>query len=205
MHRRLSIALAMVALGVGGCALEPGDSGSWTPATAPKSAAASPATSAATTTTVAPVTSFQPAGLQPTGPTVEGDVVKVVDGDTIDVEIAGQKYRVRYIGIDAPETVKPSTPVQWMGPEASAANKQLVSGKHVVLEKDVSETDKYGRLLRYVWLHDGAAWTMVNLRLVELGYAAAVSYPPDVRWQHLLLDGERKARTAGVGLWGPHS
>jgi endonuclease YncB( thermonuclease family) len=191
MPRFAPIALA-VALVVGGCALAPTDG----PTTVPTSASA--AASLAAAASFGPTTTLQPAGH-----TVEGDVAKVVDGDTIDVEINRERYRVRYIGIDAPETVKPSTPVQWMGPEASAANKQLVNGKHVVLEKDVSETDKYGRLLRYVWLHEGGTWTMVNLRLVALGYAAAVSYPPDVHWQHLLLDAQTKARSAGAGLWGP--
>jgi micrococcal nuclease len=127
-------------------------------------------------------------------------VVYVVDGDTIDVEIGGQEYRVRYIGIDAPETVKPKTPVEWMGPEASAANKALVAGKIVFLEKDVSNVDKYGRLLRYVYLADG---TCVNGELVRQGYAQAITYPPDVKHQGRLRVLEREARQASLGLWGP--
>jgi micrococcal nuclease len=77
-------------------------------------------------------------------------VTRVVDGDTIKVEIDGVQYDVRYIGIDTPETVHPSQPVGCFGPEASARNKELVDGKRVGLEKDVSEMDRYGRLLRYV-------------------------------------------------------
>jgi len=124
----------------------------------------------------------------------------VVDGDTIHVSIDGRQYTVRYIGIDTPETVRPNHPVEWMGPEATAANEALVAGKTVYLEKDVSETDGYGRLLRYVYLADG---TMVNLELVRQGYAHAGSYPPDVKHQALLNRAEREAREAGRGLWGP--
>jgi len=115
------------------------------------------------------------------------------------VSIDGREYTVRYIGIDTPETVRPNYPVEWMGPEASAANEALVAGRTVYLEKDVSETDRFGRLLRYVYLADG---TMVNLELVRQGYAHASSYPPDVKHQALLNRAEREAREAGRGLWG---
>jgi micrococcal nuclease len=71
-----------------------------------------------------------------------------------------------------------------MGPEATDANRQLVEDRTVYLEKDVSETDQYGRLLRYVFLADG---TLVNAELVRLGYAQSVTYAPDVRHQNLLL------------------
>ena len=81
---------------------------------------------------------------------VEATVVRVIDGDTIEVEIDGTSYRVRYIGIDTPETVHPQKPVECFGKEASEKNRELVEGKRVRLEKDVSDTDKYGRLLRYV-------------------------------------------------------
>jgi micrococcal nuclease len=139
----------------------------------------------------------------PTGETTEATVVRIVDGDTIVVAIAGKEYKLRYIGMDTPETVDPSSPVQWMGPQATAANEELVSGKTVVLEKDVSETDQYGRLLRYVWLTDGGAWTLVNLELVKLGVASIATYPPDVKYVDLYQAAEDQARTEGVGLWGP--
>jgi micrococcal nuclease len=129
----------------------------------------------------------------------EAQVVDVVDGDTIKVSISGRLYRVRYIGIDAPETRHPEKPVEWMGPEASAANERLVGDKTVYLEKDVSETDQYGRLLRYVYLADG---TFVNAALVRQGYAVASSYPPDLKHQDVLRQAEREAREAGRGLWG---
>jgi endonuclease YncB( thermonuclease family) len=124
-----------------------------------------------------------------------------VDGDTIKVDIVGAPiYTVRYIGIDTPETVHPSKPVEWMGPEASAANQELVGGKTVYLEKDISDTDKYGRLLRYVFLVDG---TLVNAELVRLGYAQVSTYPPDVKYQELFLQVQQEAREAERGLWGP--
>jgi micrococcal nuclease len=131
---------------------------------------------------------------------VPARVRRVVDGDTIQVSIDGQDHTVRYIGIDSPETVRPNHPVEWMGPEATAANEALVGGQMVYLEKDVSETDRYGRLLRYVYLADGI---MVNAELVRQGYAYSSTYPPDVKYQELLNRSEREAREAGRGLWGP--
>lgn len=122
-------------------------------------------------------------------------VTRVIDGDTIEIE-GGQ--RVRYIGIDTPETVDPRKPVQCFGVEASNKNKELVSGKRVRLEKDVSETDKYGRLLRYVYIGD----TFVNLELVKQGYAYSYSYPPDIKYQNQFTDAQRLAREQKKGLWG---
>jgi len=123
---------------------------------------------------------------------VQARVVRVVDGDTIEVDIAGSPYRVRYIGIDTPEIGKPGAA------EATRLNSQLVSGKVAELEKDVSETDRYGRLLRYVWV-DG---NMVNAVLVARGYAQVATYPPDVKYQQEFLELQRQAREAGLGLWG---
>jgi endonuclease YncB( thermonuclease family) len=119
-------------------------------------------------------------------------VVRVIDGDTI--EIAGGAH-VRYIGMDTPETYPK---VEFYGPEAKAKNIELVEGKLVTLEKDVSETDKYGRLLRYVYV-DGI---FVNGELVRLGYARAVAYPPDTRYQWQLEQLEKEAKAAKLGIWG---
>ncbi|MBI2953205.1 MAG: thermonuclease family protein [Chloroflexi bacterium] len=121
----------------------------------------------------------------------------MIDGDTIEVEIEGRKYTVRYIGINTPETVDPRRPVERYGKEASEKNKELVGGKVVTLEKDVSETDRYGRLLRYVYVDA----IFVNAELVRLGYAQASSYPPDVRYQQLFQQMERQARENRRGLW----
>lgn len=137
-------------------------------------------------------------GQPPAAAQTEARVTEVVDGDTIKVNVDGQAYTLRYIGIDTPETVHPDKPVEWMGPEASAANRRLVEGQTVYLEKDVSDTDRYGRLLRYVYLADGL---FVNAELVRLGYAHASTYPPDVKHQDLLLEMQREAREAGRGLW----
>lgn len=126
-------------------------------------------------------------------------VVGVVDGDTIDVLIDGQEHRVRYIGVDTPETVAPSRPEGCFGREASARNRELVEGKTVALERDVSETDRYGRLLRYVWLDS----RMVNATLVEEGYATAGTYPPDVAYAETFASLQASAREAQRGLWGP--
>jgi micrococcal nuclease len=119
-------------------------------------------------------------------------VVRVIDGDTI--EIAGGAH-VRYIGMDTPETYPK---VEFYGPEAKAKNIELVEGKLVTLEKDVSDTDKYGRLLRYVYVGD----IFVNGELVRLGYAEAVSYPPDTRYQWQLEQLEKEAKAAKLGIWG---
>ena len=139
--------------------------------------------------------SNQPVNNQPAVASDTYLVVRVIDGDTIEIE-GGKK--VRYIGIDTPETVDPRKPVQCFGVEASNKNKELVSGKRVRLEKDVSETDQYGRLLRYVYVGD----TFVNLELVKQGYAYASSYPPDVKYQSQFTDAQRVAKEQNKGLWG---
>lgn len=135
-------------------------------------------------------------------PIAGGTVVRVVDGDTIVVDRGNGHERLRYIGIDTPETVKPDTPVAWMGPEATAANEVLVEGREIVLERDVSEVDQYGRLLRYVWLESDAGWLMVNEELLRRGVAQVTTYPPDVAYVDRFLAAQRAAREAGVGLWG---
>lgn len=121
----------------------------------------------------------------------EAKVTRIVDGDTIEVVIGGQTYRVRYIGMNTPERD------QQYYAESTEANRRLVEDKTVLLVKDVSETDKYGRLLRYV-LADGV---FVNLQLVEDGYAVPATYPPDVACADTFLASSRKARDAGLGLW----
>lgn len=122
-------------------------------------------------------------------------VTRVVDGDTIQLE-NGQT--VRYIGVDTPESVHPRQGVECFGKEASQKNEELVLGKRVQLEKDVSETDRYGRLLRYVYV-DGM---FVNDELVRQGYANSLSYPPDVKHQDQFRAAEQEARAASRGLWG---
>jgi micrococcal nuclease len=126
-------------------------------------------------------------------------VTRIVDGDTVKVDLIGKTETVRYIGMDTPETVAPGKPVQPFGPEASAANRALVEGKQVCLEKDISDRDSFGRLLRDAWLPDG---TLVGEALVEAGLARVVTFPPDVRYiDTRLLPAQARARGAGRGLW----
>lgn len=132
-------------------------------------------------------------------PTGSAVVVAVVDGDTIDVsfEQAGAE-RVRLIGIDAPESVSPSTPEQCFGAEASEALTDLLPpGTRVRLERDLETRDRYGRLLAYVH-HDDV---LINARLIEHGYANAVFYAPNTAYEVEFTRREAKAREAGVGLW----
>jgi micrococcal nuclease len=164
--------------------------------------AASTATPSARVVPAAPATSTSAPTFGPAGQTTEATVVRVVDGDTIVVAFGGKQYKLRYIGMDTPETVDPNSPIQWMGPQATAANIALVYGKTVYLEKDVSEVDRFDRLLRYVWLVNGSAWTLVNLELVRQGVASAKSYPPDVRYDNLYRVAEADAQEASLGLWG---
>ncbi|HET8943321.1 MAG TPA: thermonuclease family protein [Dehalococcoidia bacterium] len=138
-----------------------------------------------------PTTTFRP-NLTP------ATVTRVVDGDTIVVEISGREYKLRYIGINTPEVVDPRRPVECFGQEARGYNEELVLGRTVGLEKDVSETDEFGRLLRYVWIGD----QMVNAALVREGYAQASAYPPDVKYQDLLSSLQSEAAGVGRGLWG---
>lgn len=121
-------------------------------------------------------------------------VVKVVDGDTIKLE---NGEVVRYIGIDTPETVHPSKPVQCFGKEASNKNKELVEGKLVKIKKDITDRDKYGRLLRYVWVGD----LFINDELVRQGYAYAYTYPPDVKYTEQFVQAQREAKENNRGLW----
>lgn len=129
-------------------------------------------------------------------------VVKVVDGDTLDVDIDGKTERLRLIGIDTPETVDPRKPVQCFGKEASNRAKELLNGKSVSLEADESqgERDKYGRLLRYVFLADG---TNFNLYMISEGYAHEYTYDTAYKYQKEFKQAEREARNAQKGLWSP--
>lgn len=127
-------------------------------------------------------------------PKYKAKVARVIDGDTVKLE-TGEV--VRYIGIDTPETVHPTKPVQCYGKEASDKNQELVEGKEIKLEKDVSETDKYNRLLRYIWIGE----TLVNELLVKEGYAHSSTYPPDVKYQDKFIAAERQAREEKRGLW----
>ena len=127
---------------------------------------------------------------------IAGDTVEVTyvyDGDTIEVELNGEKVKVRYIGIDTPERDTPYYA------EATKANRDLVQGETVILVKDVSETDRFGRLLRYIYLPDG---TFVNEKLIADGYARLITIPPDLKYADYFRELQADARSAEKGLWG---
>jgi endonuclease YncB( thermonuclease family) len=131
-------------------------------------------------------------------PTTEGmtpaRVIRVVDGDTIEVLIDGQSYELRYIGINTPEHGFPYFQ------ESTDANRALVEGQQVMLEKDVSERDRYGRLLRYVYLTNGL---FVNGELVARGFSESIAYPPDTKHQDELDALKAQAQAQGLGMWRP--
>lgn len=144
----------------------------------------------------------------------EAEVVRIVDGDTIRVVIEsvtpgpgaglgeiGREYPVRLIGIDTPESVRRGYPVECFGREASAALAALIEGRRVRLVKDVEETDRFDRLLRYVYLGE----EMANARLVTNGYAHAFTYPPNIRHSELFVQLQREAREENRGLWSPET
>jgi micrococcal nuclease len=124
-------------------------------------------------------------------------VVGIVDGDTIKVEMQGQVYRLRYIGMNAPELDTPSGTPEPYAVDAAEANRRLVDGQIVTLEKDISNTDRYGRLLRYVYVGS----TFVNAELVQHGLAWSHVYKPDIRLQETIKAAEIQARDAHYGLW----
>jgi len=130
-------------------------------------------------------------------------VIDVTDGDTIKVDRGdGVVERLRYIGIDTPETVHPDKPVEPWGPEASAANEELVADQVVLLERDISDRDQHDRLLRYVWVETPEGWLMVNEELVALGLAEVRSYQPDTKHDAYLREIEDEARRASAGMHG---
>lgn len=128
-------------------------------------------------------------------------VVKVVDGDTIDVNIDGVVERIRIIGINTPETVDPRKPVECFGVEASNKAKSLLSNKEVRLEADTTQgdRDKYSRLLRYVFLQDN---TDFGLKMIQEGYAYEYTYNTSYRYQSTYKDAQKYAEKNKLGLWG---
>jgi micrococcal nuclease len=133
------------------------------------------------------------------GDRTDARVIRVIFGDTIEVDLARhRREKVRYIGINTPETTHPRKGFEPFGSEARDANRRLVEGQTVQLEFDVQERDRFGRLLAYVYVGD----VMVNAELVRQGYAQAATSPPNVKFQELFRQLQREARQAGRGLWG---
>ena len=130
------------------------------------------------------------------GATTTAQVVRVIDGDTIVVEHSGAEHTVRYIGMDTPEPYRDGEPACYSA-EATARNKELVSGIQVVLVADVEDADKYGRLLRYVYAQN----ILVNEVLVREGFATTMTIKPNTRMKDLFSQAEINARTERTGLW----
>lgn len=129
---------------------------------------------------------------------VTAEVVRVVDGDTVEARIGGEVEDVRLIGVDTPETVKPGAPVECYGPQASRFTHRLLEGRHVRLVFGVERRDRYGRLLAYAYLGP----RFVNAALVRRGLARSLTIPPNDRFAPRLRRLELQAARAGRGLWG---
>ena len=142
----------------------------------------------------------------PTGATAEApetigepaNVTRVIDGDTIEVALDNEIVAVRLIGIDTPETVHPTEPVECFGAAASMFTTGALLGRPVRLEFDVEPLDQYGRTLAYVWLGS----ELFNEVLVARGFAQVTTYPPNVRYVDRFLLAQRDARSHERGLWG---
>ena len=176
--------LSLIVLGLALVALTVRFSDFSEPRPAPSQAAASATVATSTASAVTP--------LYP--------VERVVDGDTLAVEMSGKSVKIRLIGLDTPETVDPRKPVQCFGKEASDKAKELLTGKSVRLEKDASqgEYDKYGRLLAYVYLPDG---TLFNKFMIAEGYGHEYTYNLPYKYQLEFKEAEARARAEKKGLW----
>jgi micrococcal nuclease len=131
-------------------------------------------------------------------PSTNALVVRVIDGDTIEASFRGALIDVRLIGVDTPETVHPSEPVECFGPAASRFTERALEGRRVRLTFDVEREDRFGRTLAYVWIGD----KLFNERLVREGFATVSTFPPNVRYVERFLAAQRFARNRDRGLWG---
>jgi micrococcal nuclease len=137
-------------------------------------------------------------GPSETAERLTGRVVRAVDGDTLEVALdGGATETVRLIGVDTPETVKPDTPVQCFGPQASAFEHRTVEGRRVRLLTGVEPRDVYGRLLAYVWVGD----RFLEVELLRRGLARTLTFHPNDRFADRFEMLEQKSSQAGKGLW----
>ncbi len=144
----------------------------------------------ATTTTVSATPGLEPNAV----------VDYVIDGDTIDVIIAGKEERIRLIGIDTPETKKPNSPIECFGPEATAFTESLLPvGTPVRIERDIVNRDDYGRLLGYVYRADDGIF--VNYEVMRQGFGQPLSIGPNDLFAQLFTDAARAAEADDAGLW----
>ena len=138
------------------------------------------------------------------GVTTENEVLitihKVVDGDTVDIDINGNTERVRLIGVNTPETKHPTKPIECFGPEASAYLTQLLpKGTHVRIERDIEARDRYGRMLLYLYRESDNLF--INLDLVLRGYGTPMSIEPNTFHRNNFVRAAAQAEAANVGLW----
>jgi micrococcal nuclease len=138
------------------------------------------------------------------GATTENEVLitilKVVDGDTVDIDIKGNTERVRLIGVNTPETKHPTKPIECFGPEASAYLTQLLpKGTHVRIERDIEARDRYGRMLLYLYRESDNLF--INLDLVSHGYGIPMSIEPNTFHRNDFVHAAALAETTNVGLW----
>jgi micrococcal nuclease len=141
-----------------------------------------------------------PAPTSPTALHTNATMLRVIDGDTIDVMIDGRRERVRLIGIDTPETKKPNTPVQCYGPEATTFTKSLLPADTPLhLERDVVARDDYGRMLAYIYLAGDGSF--VNMKIIRRGYARPLTIPPNIAHADEFVEAARFAEADDIGLW----
>ncbi len=157
------------------------------------------------------VTWVQSPAMDPSEVPARGDVEtgfvveRVVDGDTLVALRGGERVRVRLLGIDTPETVHPSKPVECFGPEASAFATRELDNQPIALEFDPNQPrqDRFDRTLAYVWVSDtNGEWSMFNLRALQEGFAERYRSSGDLLWQSEFGSAERDAQLADLGLWG---
>lgn len=139
----------------------------------------------------------------PVQPNVKGAntvAVRVIDGDTVEVQVDGDKQTVRLIGIDTPETKAPQKPVECFGLEATAKLKELIERREIYLESDPTQQDRdrYDRLLRYIFLPNG---TNINLEMIRQGYAYEYTYDVPYKYQTEFENAQFDARNRNLGLW----
>ena len=135
-------------------------------------------------------------------------IVRAVDGDTAVVKVDGQEKRVRFLGVDTPETVHPNKPVQFYGKEASNFTKESLNGRRVWLEYDSNPQDRYGRHLAYIWLNNPATInestmrdSMFNAKLLLGGYAKVMIIKPNKRYESEFKKFEAEAKRSKLGVW----
>jgi len=139
---------------------------------------------------------------------VQALIVRAVDGDTAVVKIDGQEKRVRFLGVDTPETVHPNKPVQFYGKEASNFTKESLNGRRVWLEYDSNPQDRYGRHLAYIWLNNPKTINestirenMFNAKLLLGGYAKVMIIRPNKRYETEFKKFQEEAQNKKLGVW----